>query len=1276
MSASRESGAPLDDWLSFDAATMTFSGMPPSYFVGAVPVRIDIEGAGGLPGFSIITEAVVDETLKLTGEAAFGTTYTGDAERLYISAPEDFNGTLVFSYDAKDEKGGESEDPALIFFNVLAEREAPVAGEDRVELEEGGSTTFAVADLLLNDRDDDGDPLRITGFGTPAHGTLSVALGLVTVAAPASIAPLATGTWTATLADGSALPDWIGIDPVTGTLTAEVPLDVMATLSILFTQTDGTTTLTGTTDVAFDGNAGATVTYVPEAEFWGEDPLEYTLTDDAEGPSTGTVILDVASRLDPPVAVKDSFSVDEDSFLTLTPADLLANDYDVDGDPIRFVSVQDAVNGTIGFDGTGIRFTPTADFSGFASFTYTVTDDTHGESTGIAEIHVVSTNQRPVAEADVFDTVEDEPFVFTIADLLANDTDLDGDTLSFVSIQSSIADARIIELPGGRYQFVPDENINGPREFSYSITDGRLTARGTVTFEIEAVNDAPIANEDGHFHGEQDTPLVIDFADLIFNDRDVEGDAFEIVDVFDGDNGTVTRVGDTAVFLGREGYFGDGGFHYRVTDEHGATSTGYVTVLIFPEFDVPVAVSDAGFEMLEDTFLDIDPAQLMANDEIPLGSEVTFLGLTAPGVVSLNSDVTLLENGMYRVTPHQDFFGTLTLRYSIVNEIGFEVPTTVEIEVLPLSDAPVATDDRFTMVEDQPLVIFLTELTDNDYDVDRQAFTITRIFNEQGVTVEDLGDGQLLITPAADFTGVAGFDYEITDTTGISDQAHVTLSLASANDAPVIADPGTLMALEDQPLSIDLAGLISDPDGDTLVVELRSPGGAVLPSWLSFDIATRTLTGTPPQDFNGEILLELSASDGIEDTLRSLTLNIVPVNDAPVITSAGGASTVLHTLFENATFVTTVTASDLDGDTLEYTISGGADAALFTVDALSGALSFLAAPDYEAPADSGADNLYDVIVSASDGLASAEQRLSVAVMDAEEGGPTEVVETDEDDSKPWTSRTQTLGSDGELVQLDIRYDDGRQRVVDYANGSPTLETTTDEGAGLPWTEKYQAFDATGQMTERGVSYDDGRTVVTTFEGGIRTAMEEADTGDVRNWASKSTAYDDTGAPQSVVVDYDDGRVETVQYTDGVIDNREVLDQDDIRDWTRIFETFDETGVIETRQMDYDDGREKTETFTDGTLATTEILDLGDAFVWTSQTETHDPATGLILAETVFDDGRVMTQRISDGIVSSQKVVDAADAYWWRSETRTFSDDGTLMERTVIDDGGSAMTYYF
>jgi Ca2+-binding RTX toxin-like protein len=107
----------------------------------------------------------------------------------------------------------------------------------------------------------------------------------------------------------------------------------------------------------------------------------------------------------------------------------------------------------------------------------------------------------------------------------------------------------------------------------------------------------------------------------------------------------------------------------------------------------------------------------------------------------------------------------------------------------------------------------------------------------------------------------------------------------------------------------------------------------------------------------------------------------------PVITSDGGGDTAALSIEENTTAVTTVVAVDPDvGQTPTYRIAGGADAALFTIDSLTGALSFIVAPDFEVPTDAGADNVYDVIVEASDGHNVDTQAIAVTVTDVNEAG--------------------------------------------------------------------------------------------------------------------------------------------------------------------------------------------------------------------------------------------------------------------------------------------------
>jgi hypothetical protein len=105
-------------------------------------------------------------------------------------------------------------------------------------------------------------------------------------------------------------------------------------------------------------------------------------------------------------------------------------------------------------------------------------------------------------------------------------------------------------------------------------------------------------------------------------------------------------------------------------------------------------------------------------------------------------------------------------------------------------------------------------------------------------------------------------------------------------------------------------------------------------------------------------------------------------NNAPVITSNGGGANAVVVVPENNTAVTTVTATDLQNDVLAFSIIGGADAARFQINAATGVLSFVTAPDFEAPTDAGHNNGYVVQVRASDGALFDEQTITVNVTDA------------------------------------------------------------------------------------------------------------------------------------------------------------------------------------------------------------------------------------------------------------------------------------------------------
>lgn len=108
-------------------------------------------------------------------------------------------------------------------------------------------------------------------------------------------------------------------------------------------------------------------------------------------------------------------------------------------------------------------------------------------------------------------------------------------------------------------------------------------------------------------------------------------------------------------------------------------------------------------------------------------------------------------------------------------------------------------------------------------------------------------------------------------------------------------------------------------------------------------------------------------------------IDFFTLNIRPRITSNGGGATASITINEGDTVVTTVTATDVNSDALTFSIGGGADATLFTIDATTGVLAFLVAPNYETPTDADSNGIYEVTVQVSDGSLTDMQAISVTV---------------------------------------------------------------------------------------------------------------------------------------------------------------------------------------------------------------------------------------------------------------------------------------------------------
>jgi hypothetical protein len=186
---------------------------------------------------------------------------------------------------------------------------------------------------------------------------------------------------------------------------------------------------------------------------------------------------------DPPVAQDDGpYSVDEDGTLTVAAPGVLGNDSDPDGDPIEAVKASDPANGTVTLSADGsFTYNPDPDFFGTDSFTYRAYDGKAYSNVATVSITVNAVQDPPVANDDSAETQVDTPVTI---DVLANDTDVDGDVLTVPSVTDPPHGTAEIN-PDNSITYTPDAGFTGTDTFDYTVDDGNGgTDTATVTITV------------------------------------------------------------------------------------------------------------------------------------------------------------------------------------------------------------------------------------------------------------------------------------------------------------------------------------------------------------------------------------------------------------------------------------------------------------------------------------------------------------------------------------------------------------------------------------------------------------------------------------------------------------------------------------------------------------------------------------------------------------------------------------------------------------------------
>ncbi len=182
-----------------------------------------------------------------------------------------------------------------------------------------------------------------------------------------------------------------------------------------------------------------------------------------------------------PDAVDDAAVVAEDS--GSNSIDVLANDSDSNGDALTILSVTAASNGTAGISGGMVTYAPDPNFFGSDSFTYTISDGTESDTATI-NVTVTNVNDAPVAAGESYNMNQDTTLTVPAAGVLANDSDIDGPSLS--AVLDSGLPGLALNANGG-FSYTPPLNFAGQVSFTYHASDG-VASSNTVTVTIDVAD--------------------------------------------------------------------------------------------------------------------------------------------------------------------------------------------------------------------------------------------------------------------------------------------------------------------------------------------------------------------------------------------------------------------------------------------------------------------------------------------------------------------------------------------------------------------------------------------------------------------------------------------------------------------------------------------------------------------------------------------------------------------------------------------------------------------
>jgi VCBS repeat-containing protein len=427
-------------------------------------------------------------------------------------------------------------------------------------------------------------------------------------------------------------------------------------------------------------------------------------------------------------------------------------------------------------------------------------------------------NEAPVAVADSYEATEDTVLTVAAPGVLANDTDVDNNTLS-AAVVTQPTNGTLVLNANGSFTYTPNANFNGTDSFTYRASDGTLqSAPITVTLNVRASNDAPQITlpTAAQSVAEDGTLTMVNTSNNAISVSDVDTTRLQ-VDVavtngtltlastsgldlsggpstgeslfFEGEISSINAALNGLRFVPRANFSGTARLTIIVNDGSASTRRT-LNISVGAVNDAPVAVAD-NINVLEDTSTSL---QVLGNDSDPENSPLSIVSVDT---ANTRGTVTIAPDRRSVIfTPASGFNGSTSFGYTI-SDGALTATARVTVQVSATNDAPVALDDTYTTPTTGTRVLqvpasrgVLANDTDADGNTLRADIDYTRLPRHGRLILR--GDGSFTYAPSSSFSGRDTFFYRVDDGQTPGNFARVTINVPTPRDvtAPFVAFTG------------------------------------------------------------------------------------------------------------------------------------------------------------------------------------------------------------------------------------------------------------------------------------------------------------------------------------------------------------------------------------------------------------------------------------------------------------------------------------------------------